>query len=81
MSPSYFDLETLVTRDCRWWRLLAATVFAHDPAAFGVHVLAGLGGDLRLTSGSKHSSLKERAGVKRGFGLRFRVRGGVCRAC
>ncbi len=28
-----------------------------------------------------HSSLKERAGVKRGFGLRFRGCGGVCRAC
>ena len=28
-----------------------------------------------------YSSLKERAGVKRGFGLRFRVGRGVCRAC
>ncbi len=28
-----------------------------------------------------HSSLKERAGVKRGFGLRFRGCGGDCRAC
>ena len=28
--------------------LLAATVFAHESAALGVHVLAGLGGDLRL---------------------------------
>jgi len=28
--------------------VLAATVFAHESAAFGVHVLAGLGGDLRL---------------------------------
>jgi hypothetical protein len=28
-----------------------------------------------------HSSLKERVGVKRGFGLRFRGCGGVCRAC
>jgi len=27
-----------------------------------------------------HSSLKERAGVKRGFGLRFGVCGGVCKA-
>ena len=27
---------------------MSAAVFAHDPAAFGVHVLAGLGGDLRL---------------------------------
>jgi hypothetical protein len=29
----------------------------------------------------EHSSLKERAGVKRGFGLRFRGGGGICRAC
>ena len=29
--------------------LLAATVFAHDSAAFGVHVLAGAGVDLRLS--------------------------------
>jgi hypothetical protein len=70
MSPSYFDLETLVTRDCRWWRLLAATVFAHDPAAFGVHVLAGLGGDLRLTSASK---LSFPAGI-----LNFESSCGVC---
>lgn len=28
----------------------------------------------------KHSSLKERAGVKRGFGLRFGLRRGLCRA-
>jgi len=28
-----------------------------------------------------YSSLKERAGVKRGFGLRFRGSRGVCRAC
>ena len=28
--------------------LLAAAVFAHESAAFGVHVLASLGGDLRL---------------------------------
>jgi hypothetical protein len=28
-----------------------------------------------------YSSLKERAGVKRGFGLRFRGGEGVCRAC
>jgi hypothetical protein len=34
-----------------------------------------------LRRSGKHSSLKERAGVKRGFGLRFRVGGGVCRAC
>jgi len=30
---------------------------------------------------SSYSSLKERAGVKRGFGLRFRGSRGVCRAC
>ena len=28
-------------------RVLAATVFAHESAAFGVHVLAGIGGDVR----------------------------------
>ena len=27
--------------------MLTATVFAHESAAFGVHVLAGVGGDLR----------------------------------
>ena len=27
--------------------VLAATVFAHESAAFGVHVLAAVGGDLR----------------------------------
>ena len=29
------------------FELLAATVFAHESAAFGVHVLAGAGGDVR----------------------------------
>src|SRR4249919_3335265 len=32
-------------------------------------------------TGRVHSSLKERTGVKRGSGLRFRGSGGVCRAC
>jgi hypothetical protein len=35
---------------------------------------------LEVIEGS-YSSLKERAGVKRGFGLRFRGGEGVCRAC
>ena len=28
------------------YRVLAATLFAHDPAGFDVHVPAGLGGDV-----------------------------------
>ena len=36
-------------RTCRDYGLLAATVFAHESAAFGVHVLAGAGVDVRLS--------------------------------
>ena len=45
--PKLTRLE-LQIMDTFWKRgaLLAAAVFAHESAAFGVHVLAGFGGDL-----------------------------------
>jgi hypothetical protein len=37
-------VAALRSRTCR--QVLAATLFAHEPAGFGVHVPAGLGGDV-----------------------------------
>ncbi len=47
------------------------------PGALGALIGVGAG----YLIGGSYSSLKERAGVKRGFGLRFRGSRGVCRAC
>jgi len=42
------DLEALLAgQRALEWLLLAATVFAHESATFGVHVPAGAGGDVR----------------------------------
>src|SRR5512142_255988 len=61
-----------------WKRVLAATVFAHGSAAFGVEVLAGAGGDVGLgCRAGVGSGCAEEAG-ERGDGFEEQ---GVRRAC
>ncbi len=66
---------------CRMGRVLAATLFAHESAAFDVHVPAGLGGDLLLPGLAGDVGSLARGGVlaARGGPARVVVRLGGCR--